>query len=50
MKKAENAVASGNISKMLFDSESSTIRGEVLASMKKKSYQVEVSFIVNCKS
>ncbi|KAF5283116.1 hypothetical protein FQA39_LY17423 [Lamprigera yunnana] len=42
IKKAENALASGHISKLEFDDELGCIRGDVQASMKNKVYRVEI--------
>lgn len=45
IKKSENALESSHVKKMDFDSELMIIRGEVLASMKNKSYMVSIGMI-----
>lgn len=45
--KGENAVESGHVRKMLFDSELRMIKGTIQASMRDRDYQVEVSYIAN---
>ncbi|XP_031329694.1 uncharacterized protein LOC116160599 [Photinus pyralis] len=42
IQKAENALNSGNVQKVQFMQEISTVKGEVLASMKKQVYKVEL--------
>lgn len=42
IKKAENALASGHVSKLEFDDDLGCIRGDVQASMKNKVYRVEI--------
>lgn len=42
IKKGENALESGHVKKMNFDSDLLRIRGEILASMKNKSYNVSI--------
>jgi len=45
IKKGENALESNHVKKMQFDADFMTIRGEIHASMKEKTYNVEVSTI-----
>lgn len=45
IKKGENALESSHVKKMNFDSNLMIIRGEVLASMKNKSYIVSIGMI-----
>lgn len=47
-KKGENALESNHVKKMEFDSDFLTIRGEILASMKNKSYKVSIVMILLC--
>lgn len=43
IEKGENSVSSGYVHRMLYDNELLVVRGEVQASMKRKTYAVEVS-------
>lgn len=44
IKKGENALESNHVKKMLFDADLMVIRGEIHASMKDRTYNVEVSY------
>ncbi|CAH1981428.1 unnamed protein product [Acanthoscelides obtectus] len=46
IKKGENALESNHVKKMQFDSNLMIIRGEILASMKNKSYNVVIGMII----